>query len=215
MLRVLVLTSLVLFLLFSIALPAQTAGEKAEKPLSNDDVVALVQAKLADSVIVAKIVQAREEKLDVSTDALLGLSKKGVSSTVIDAVMKRVAQRSKTPQTTTKPTQASNESPSLVGRLKAKLRRNDSVKDSASPAADATAVADVKLYLADPPKEPYTELGRVDAGKYNVVGISRSRDAVNAELRKKAAGLGADAVINITEDFASVSGVAVKLRPTR
>ncbi len=215
MLRVPVLTSLFLCLLIPIALPAQSAGEKTEKPLSNDDIVVLAQAKLADSVIVAKIGQAHEEKLDVSTDALLGLSKKGVSSAVIDAMMKRVAQRSKAPQTTTNPPPASSESPSLVARLKAKLRRSDSVKDSASPAANATALADVKMYLADPPKEPYTEVGRVDAGKYNLVGISRSRDAVNAELRKKAADLGADAVINITEDFASVSGVAVKLRPKR
>lgn len=104
MLRVLALTSLFLFLLLPIALPAQSTGEKTEKPLSNDDVVALVQAKLADSVIVEKIIQAREEKLDVSTDSLLGLSKKGVSSALIDAMIKRVAQRSKTLEATTNPT---------------------------------------------------------------------------------------------------------------
>lgn len=74
----------------------------------------------------------------------------------------------------------------------------------------ATKPSDVKLYLTEKPKEPYKELGRVDAGKYNVVGRSRKREAIDQELKEKAAKLGADAIIQITEDFASVSGVAIK-----
>ncbi len=67
------------------------------------------------------------------------------------------------------------------------------------------------LFLTEKPTGSYKELERVSAGKYNFAGITRKRTVIDEELRKKAKELGGNAVINITEDFASVSGVAVIL----
>ncbi|MEA2240426.1 MAG: hypothetical protein QOC81_5150 [Thermoanaerobaculia bacterium] len=98
-----------------------------------------------------------------------------------------------------------DDGPSAISRLRGKFSRNKTA------AAEAPSGDSVKLFLTTPPSQPYKELGRVASGKYNTMGVSRSRDAIDAELKKKAAALGADAVMNITEDMADVSGVAVKL----
>ncbi|GEM_PF-7080400 len=67
-----------------------------EKPLTNDDVIALTKAGLGDDIVVSKIQQVPKETLDVSTDALIAL-KKDISKPVIDAMIKRVSQRSGSP----------------------------------------------------------------------------------------------------------------------
>jgi hypothetical protein len=69
--------------------PAASAGEA----LSNDDVVAMVLAGLGDELVIMKIEQAPEERLDVSTDALIKLKELGVSQEVLGAMVKRVARR--------------------------------------------------------------------------------------------------------------------------
>lgn len=64
-----------------------------EKPLTNEDVVALVTAELGDDLVIGKIRQAPQEDLDVSTDALVRLKKQGVSKAVLDAMLKRAGER--------------------------------------------------------------------------------------------------------------------------
>ena len=64
-----------------------------EKPLTNEDVVALVKAELGDDLVIGKIRQAPREALDVSTDALVRLKKQGISKTVLDAMLKRAGER--------------------------------------------------------------------------------------------------------------------------
>ena len=64
-----------------------------EKPLTNADVVALIKLELGDDLVISKIQQAPVEALDVSTDALIKLKGEGVSSTVLDAMIKRASQR--------------------------------------------------------------------------------------------------------------------------
>jgi hypothetical protein len=64
-----------------------------EKPLTNEDVVALVKAELGDDLVIGKIRQAPQEALDVSTDALVRLKKQGVSKAVLDAMLKRAGER--------------------------------------------------------------------------------------------------------------------------
>ena len=61
---------------------AQGSGKTA---LSNDDVIKMVQAKLGDAVIVAKI-KASACKFDTSTDALIKLKQSGVSDVVLAAM---------------------------------------------------------------------------------------------------------------------------------
>jgi len=72
------------------AAPRWGAGEK---PLTNEDVVAMVKADLGDEVVLSKIDQAPREALDVSTDALVKLRKQGVSKAVLDAMVRRAGRR--------------------------------------------------------------------------------------------------------------------------
>ncbi len=75
----------------------QGAGEASqrptERPLTNDDLLALIKLDLGDDTVIAKIRQAPEEALDVSTESLVSLKKAGVNKAVIDAMIKRVGER--------------------------------------------------------------------------------------------------------------------------
>jgi hypothetical protein len=65
----------------------------AEKPLTNDDVVALIKVGLGEDLVVSKIQQAPHETLDVTTDALIKLKTEGISNTILNAMIKRAGQR--------------------------------------------------------------------------------------------------------------------------
>jgi hypothetical protein len=76
----------------------RTAGHKSsaghaskQKDLTNADVVSLVKAGLGDKVILDKIHASSGQNFDTSTDALIHLKKSGVSSAIIDAIVKREA----------------------------------------------------------------------------------------------------------------------------
>lgn len=69
----------------------------------------------------------------------------------------------------------------------------------------------VKLYLSEKPKVAYEELGRVSVDKYNNFGITRASEEMNAQLKEKAASIGGNGIIGITEDFASMSGVVIRV----
>ncbi len=81
--------------------PVRTGGDGAapappssrEKPLSNDDVLAMLRAELGDDLVVAKIRQAPRQALDVSPEALVRLKKEGVSKAVLDAMLRRADER--------------------------------------------------------------------------------------------------------------------------
>ena len=65
-----------------------TVTNQAEKPLTNDDVVAMSKASLGDDIIIAKIQQSNAQ-FDTSADALIRLKKSGVSKGVMDAMLKQ------------------------------------------------------------------------------------------------------------------------------
>jgi hypothetical protein len=75
-----------LVLMLAVFLPAR-ARAQAAVPLNNDDVIKMVQAKLPDGVIVAKI-KSSPCKFDTSLDALIKLRQAGIS----DAVMQAMAE---------------------------------------------------------------------------------------------------------------------------
>ena len=75
-----------------------------------------------------------------------------------------------------------------------------------------TSPANVQLYQTQAPTKKYEEIGRVSIDKYNNLAISRSGDETYKLLRDKAASIGGDGVMNITEDFACVSGVVIKIK---
>lgn len=73
--------------------PPRSSGGPKEKPLTNDAVLAMLQAELGDDLVIAKIQQAPAEALDVSPEALVDLKRRGVSKAVIDAMIKRAGAR--------------------------------------------------------------------------------------------------------------------------
>lgn len=75
----------------------------------------------------------------------------------------------------------------------------------------------VKIYQTDKPTTPFKEIGRVSVAKYSnpVFPTPRSGDAMYKDLRKKAASIGGDAIINITEDMVTMSGVVIKMLPEK
>lgn len=72
-----------------VAKPKGHAHAGKQKDLTDADVISLVKAGLGDKVIIDKIRNSSAEKLDTSTEALIKLKKAGVSSAVIDAMVKR------------------------------------------------------------------------------------------------------------------------------
>jgi hypothetical protein len=97
--RGIAIATLVIFQLLSGALLAQ-----ADKALTNADVVKMVKGGLPESVVVSAI-QSSPGKYDISTDALLGLQKNGVTPKEMDAML---AESRKSPSAT--PTAATDNS---------------------------------------------------------------------------------------------------------
>lgn len=67
--------------------PAPTASHVADAPLTNDSVLALLDAQLAPDAIVAKIKSADATKFDTSSDALRQLREAGAPEIVIEAML--------------------------------------------------------------------------------------------------------------------------------
>lgn len=76
--------------------PVAAKPEPSVKAFANGDVVALVKAGLDDGIVIAKIEQDPGTGLDVSTEALVKLKKQGVSSKVIQAIVKRAGNARQT-----------------------------------------------------------------------------------------------------------------------
>jgi hypothetical protein len=73
-----------------------------------------------------------------------------------------------------------------------------------------TDPANVKIFLSEKPSQQYKEIGKVTVDKYGMIGMTpASGEKINQLLREEAAKIGGDAIINVSEDFASVSGVVV------
>lgn len=71
-------------LLLVVGFEAASAAEA--KPLTNADVIKMLESKLPESVIIAKV-QASVVNFDTSTDAIIELNKKGVSEKVLNAMI--------------------------------------------------------------------------------------------------------------------------------
>ncbi len=80
--QILSLKKTLIFLLPFIALTA------AAKPMSNEDVLDLVNAGIDEETIIVMIETNDESKFDTSSDAVISLSKKGVSKPLIQAMLK-------------------------------------------------------------------------------------------------------------------------------
>jgi len=75
-----------------------------------------------------------------------------------------------------------------------------------------TNPSSVKIYQSEKPSSAFEEIGRASVDKYNNLGISRSSEELKTKLKEQAASIGGNAIISISEDFASMSGVVVKFK---
>lgn len=164
---------------------ATQATSETDRPLQNRDITSTVAANIGESVILAAVEHAPREQLDDSPDALETLRESGVPDSVISAVDSRVGMR------TVAQAQETN-------------------GDEASQRQSPPRPSEIKLYFIEKPTQPFKAIGRVSAKKYRAFGLTRKRESIDKDLREKAAKLDADAVIDITEDFGSVSGVAIE-----
>ena len=78
-------------LITSLAIGVMLSGVcSAQEIVTNESVLAMVKAGLADAVIVAKI-QSSQTRFDLSTDTLIALKRAGVSDRVLEAMTSRSA----------------------------------------------------------------------------------------------------------------------------
>jgi hypothetical protein len=75
----LVISTFVLFEIFA-------AAQQSQKPMTNDDVIAMVKSKMPETVVVSAI-QARPSQFDTSTAALIRLQKAGVTENELNALI--------------------------------------------------------------------------------------------------------------------------------
>jgi hypothetical protein len=78
--------SAVLAALSCLIFTGMALGQSSAKPLTNDDVVAMVKGHLADNTIISAI-QSQDSSFDVSAAALLKLNQAGVKPGVLDAMI--------------------------------------------------------------------------------------------------------------------------------
>jgi len=78
------LTSILVVAMLSIGIAVAAEGQ--QKPLTNQDVIRMIEEKLPESVIISKI-QTSETKFDTSPAAISELNKKGVSEKVLNAMV--------------------------------------------------------------------------------------------------------------------------------
>lgn len=94
------LSRMVFLLLLGLTTSRLSFTQTKAKPLTNNDVVAMVKAGLTDDVIIGSM-SAQDTEFDVSASALLGLKQQGVSSKVMDAMIATLSKgrESKSTQT--------------------------------------------------------------------------------------------------------------------
>jgi SH3-like domain-containing protein len=86
--------------------PRAASASAGEAVFSNSDVISLVQVKLSDSVIIAKIQQVPSPRLDLTTEGLIALKRASVSDAVIQAMLTRASHVASTPGARSEPSAA-------------------------------------------------------------------------------------------------------------
>jgi tetratricopeptide (TPR) repeat protein len=90
-----------------------TGGEISAAGLPNEEIIKLVQAKLPDSVVIAKIKSSSSE-FDTSTDALIKLKKAGASDLVLQAIVDAQARSVHSDPVENSPTAGANKQPDVT-----------------------------------------------------------------------------------------------------
>lgn len=76
----------------------------------------------------------------------------------------------------------------------------------------ATHPNKIKIYFSDSraPKK-YQTIGRVSAENYNFLGMEHTQEVIMNELKKQAATLGANGIINVSNNMTQTTGEAIRV----
>lgn len=154
--------------------------------------------------------QPGERDKPLETSDVLAMKRDGIGESVIVAAVKFApAERLDGSPEALASLRAAGLGEATVSAVVERVKSHQSAS-APPPTVHARAAADVKLFFIEKPTQTFKELGRISANKYGTLGRSKKREAIDEDLKTQAIGLGGDAVINITEDFASISGVVVR-----
>jgi len=70
----------------------------------------------------------------------------------------------------------------------------------------------VKIYFTPIKQRHYIVVGRVAADNFNMVAVQHSQSFILEELKKQAASLGANAVIDVASELTQTTGVAIVIK---
>jgi hypothetical protein len=129
--------------------PSKTAAAPA--PMTNQDVIRLVKAKISEDLIIAKIRQSKT-KFDVSVDGLVALKEAGVSDNLISVMMNPAAPVAPPPaapaiSTASLPPASKPAFPPSNGPKEAAPTETKSAGKSARPAVVSSAPANYGVYV--------------------------------------------------------------------
>ena len=93
--------------------------------------------------------------------------------------------------------------------MNAMMGQGSAVSNSSTP-HHAISTNRVKIYYGNAglPKH-YRVIGRISAENYNMLGMEHSQSDIAAELKKQAASIGANGVINIASGLGQTTGDAI------
>ncbi len=88
--------------------------------------------------------------------------------------------------------------------------KTSSILSTSSTKYEATNPNEISIFLSKKPTKEYEEIGKVGVEKYSNIAMKRSEAKIQKALKEKASSIGGHAIINITEDFASISGIVIR-----
>jgi hypothetical protein len=97
----------------------------------------------------------------------------------------------------------------VLGTSSLQSCKTASILQTSSKNYAKTNPADVEVFMSKKPSKKFIEIGTVTSSK-NVGIFSRTQEKTYQELKEKAASIGGDAIINLTEDISQVKGVVIK-----
>jgi len=113
-------SSMTLIAILLVILEALSTGQQSQKPLTNDDVIAMVHKKLPESVIVSAI-QASPGKFNTSTNELIRLNAAGVTEKELNAMLATSGKG--TPGATSGPAKTTDQSADAMSASKSHMPR--------------------------------------------------------------------------------------------
>ncbi|AFU70308.1 hypothetical protein P700755_003720 [Psychroflexus torquis ATCC 700755] len=100
----------------------------------------------------------------------------------------------------------------FLGIISLNSCKTSSVMRTSDVKYEQTDSNSIEIFLSKKPNKEYDEIGRVSADKYSNMAIKRAENKIQQALKEKAASIGGNAIINVTEDIGSISGIVIRYK---